>query len=839
MKFRTLIIYVLLSSSISVCAATGEPYQNLVIQKITVHIENQAPSDVDETQAVLHRLQTREGETFDQEAFDRDLKNLSDEFDWVEPRIKVDNHQVFISLDIKKRPTIERFEIEGSSFKKNKILREGELKQGMTYQRDNFYQSIHKIRDFYVKKGYFRVAISYTIDQIPNTNEIAVTLNISEGPKGKIDKIVYKGFTKDEQGEVSNLIRTREYSHLMSWLTGRGIIKEEEFAHDTQMIVNHLQNKGYVDAHVSMRLEEKNEYPGNTMLVLLITLDRGEKYNIHNVTFSGEQLLEEDNLKKAAALKEGDVFSIDKIRAAQEKIKELYTKDGYLHTNVDYTLTLLPDSHEYDINFNVEESEQFRVGLVMVSGNYCTTKNVVYNNLDIEPGEVLDSRKLKSTQRRLQSTGYFKNVNVYPVKCEENVLKNEDFCDVMVEVNEAQTGNMSLFLGASSTDNVFGGIDLTENNFNIAGFRDVWNEGIPAFRGGGQYFQAKAQVGAKETDAGFTWMNPYLNDTLWRLSVDFNYNYNKIISSNYRIHTLGGALALRYPLSPHFSYGYRFRVRDAVTRVHTFPQDPAQVQQSVAKEAIEKNWSPAQTEQELQKKLVEAAELREELLKLQKNNGIISGFALVAGYDTTDNALRPHRGFRSNGEAELAGVVHSSDFVPGGFTQLQDFPFLKFGYLNSFYYPIWARGTFKARADFKFIQPLMNGRFEDFPIPERFFLGGEGTVRGYAPGKIGPSYPNKKGEENSQNPTGGFSSALFSAEYLQNIAKPLDAFVFFDSGMITPNVFSFEKLYMSAGVGLRLDIGRQLPVIVGVGFPINPDNENQVQKVFFSMAGEF
>lgn len=813
MKFRSLIFVLLFSSFVCAAEQQSESYQNLIISKIYVFIENQAPGDVDEAHSVLHRLQTKEGEAFDQEAFDRDLKNLTEEYDWVEPRIKIDNHQVSIQLDIKKRPTIINFEVEGSTYKNRKILKEAELTRGMTYNRDNFYQSIHKIRDFYIKKGFFKVEVSYTIDKVPTTNEVTVTIKIKEGPKGRINKIVYKGFTKEEEAEISNLIRTRKFSFLTSWLTGVGTIKEEEFAHDTQMIVGQLQNKGYVDAHVAMKLEEQI----GGRLALIITLDRGEKYKVHAITFSGETTIKEEDLKGAAALQPGDVFSIDKVRASQEKIKDLYTKDGYLHTNVDYTLTLLPVAHEYDINFSVEESEQYRVGLVMVSGNYNTTKNVVYNNIDLEPGEVFDTRKLKSTQRRLQSTGYFKNVNVYPVKCEEKQVATPDYCDVMVEVNEAQTGNMSLFVGASSTDSVFGGVDLTENNFNIAGFRNLWSEGPNALRGGGQYFQAKAQLGAKETDVGFTWMDPYFNDSLWRFNVDFNYNYNKIISKNYHLHAITGAVGGRYPVSPNFSYGYRFRVKDSIVRI------APKVFES-KNETKEEQLSDAE-----KAKKEEEAKKEEDQAKIDRNfnSGIVTGVAALVGYDTTDSALRPHRGFRSNFEGEFAGLYRRVE----GFS---DFPFLKLGYLNSYYYPVWSKGTLKARADFRFIQPLMGGRFEALPMTERFFLGGEGTVRGYAPAKLGPAFEN-----NSDNPKGGISSELFSVEYLQNIARPLDAFVFFDSGAISDSPFSFGKLYMSAGIGVRLDIGRQLPVVVGVGFPLNADNNDQINRLFFSMAGEF
>ena len=123
---------------------------------------------------------------------------------------------------------------------------------------------------------------------------------------------------------------------------------------------------------------------------------------------------------------------------------------------------------------------------------------------------------------------------------------------------------------------------------------------------------------------------------------------------------------------------------------------------------------------------------------------------------------------------------------------------------------------------------------EDFPLTEKFFLGGEGTVRGYSPGKIGPHYEGQEKE-----PTGGISSTLLSMEYSHTLAKPIDVFTFFDAGTITQKRWSLSTFKTSVGFGVRLDIGRRLPFIFGVGFPLNPDNDEQVSRFFFSMAGRF
>ncbi len=792
------ILFVFLFSMFQLFGATqppAEPYEGLPVRKIIIHVENQAPDEVDEEATVIYKMQSKMGDPFDQELFDKDLKALSDTYEWVDPSIKVENSQVIITIALKKRPVITSFIIEGSSFKDKKILSEAELTKGMTYNREEFYKSIEKIRDFLVKKGFFKAEISYKVENTPNNNEITVHLTIHEGPTGRINQILFEGFTKPEEKEVLELIRVRKFNVFVSWLTGSGTIREEELEPDIQTIVNYLQNKGFVDAHVTMRLDDLPK----SKLALVFVLSRGPKYTIHNISFSGSTLKTDEELKKACILQPGETFSIDKIRESQEKIKEAFTGEGYLHTSVDYRLDLLSDAPEYDIHFTVEESQKYRVGLVMVSGNYNTTKNVVYNNIDIEPGEVFDGRKLKSTQNRLQSTGYFKNVNVYPVKSDEHQYGASEYCDVMVEVNEAQTGNASLFGGYSSNDSVFGGIDLTENNFSIAGFRNVWIDGPSAFRGGGQFLQIKGTVGAKESDINVSWLEPYFNDSLWRLGIDFSWGTNTIVTNNYRLHNIGTTINTSYPLTPYFTYGFRFRVKNSLTSI-------------VNKKKADSPTEEAQPE----------------------NNGIVSALASTLGYDTTDNTFKPHRGFRSNFETEFGGLVRNKD-------ELDNIPFLRFGYFNSYYYPVWRKGTFKVRADFKFTQPVSGGNGGDFPIGERFLLGGDGSVRGYHPGKVGQLY------EHSNDPVGGMSSGLFSLEYLQNIIRPLDLFTFIDAGSISQQYWSLNEFVATYGVGARIDIGKRLPFVFGIGLPLGLsrekyaeyDTQGRFQRYFFSMAGQF
>jgi len=139
----------------------------------------------------------------------------------------------------------------------------------------------------------------------------------------------------------------------------------------------------------------------------------------------------------------------------------------------------------------------------------------------------------------------------------------------------------------------------------------------------------------------------------------------------------------------------------------------------------------------------------------------------------------------------------------------------------------------KYRWELKFIQPLFwTKHAPEIPASERFFLGGESSVRGYKPFDLGGHY-------NSGDPTGGTSASLLSVEYLQEILPILDAFTFVDAGSVKLKTYGLAQYKMSWGFGIRLEVMNRMPITLGMGFPVNPDNKDQVQKFFFSMGGQF
>ena len=95
-----------------------------------------------------------------------------------------------------------------------------------------------------------------------------------------------------------------------------------------------------------------------------------------------------------------------------KKIKDLYGMYGYIYATVVPDPRFTEEPGELDLYFNIQEGEQFRVGKinVHVDGEFTHTRqDVILNRLAFTPGDLIDSRKVRTAERLLKHSQLFVN----------------------------------------------------------------------------------------------------------------------------------------------------------------------------------------------------------------------------------------------------------------------------------------------------------------------------------------------------------------------------------------------------------------------------------------------
>ncbi len=763
---------------------SGAPiqFENQIVSKIDIQMKNLPDGDTFDRSSVTARIKTREGALFSQTEFDNDLKNLAKEFDHVEPELVISNGKLTIVLKVWAKPIIRSISWHGNKKEKTKKLQdELGIKACTVFDRQAFNCAFHKLKAYYVKNGFFEASLDYKIIEDPCSNMVDIDICIEEGRAGKIKKILFENFTCEEEEEILAEMVTKPYFLLTSWYTGEGIYNEDAMQQDRYGIVSYLQNHGYADAVVDIQVIEA---PQSNRIIIRIIADKGEIYSFGPVTIKGNTLFTEQEIRSQFLFKENAHYSPEAIRDTAKRIGDFYGRRGYIDAIVDYEQQLDCDSRVYSLDFTIEEGEKYRVGLIKVFGNRATNTTVILNETLLIPGEVFNSVKLELTEKRLQNIGYFSHVNVYAVKSEGPGGLGGCYRDVHVEVEETNTGSFNAGFGISTAESVFGEFRITERNFNHEGLTHFWKDGLGTLRGGGEFLNLSAMVGSKSRKYLLSWTKPYFKDTPWMVGFDIQNSNNRYISNQYEINATGFTIHGAYPVNPFLRFGIHYRFSNTYVTLEGHPTSC---------------------------KLIEQA----------RNQGIISAIGISLNYDTTGtDPVDRRNGWKSRVEQEIAGF--------GG-----DHCFMSLGYLNTYFVGAGINGIVKFKADMRFIVPLFDTKRTHIPIDERLFLGGDNMIRGFKPYRLGPQFGDN-------DPSGGMALQMLSAEYTYFFNKRMTGFLFCDSGHLSFDVWNFGTMWTSIGFGINLKVSDSMPpVVLGVGFPINPDHKSDVKHFFFNIGGQF
>jgi outer membrane translocation and assembly module TamA len=125
------------------------------------------------------------------------------------------------------------------------------------------------------------------------------------------------------------------------------------------------------------------------------------------------------------------------------------------------------------------------------------------------------------------------------------------------------------------------------------------------------------------------------------------------------------------------------------------------------------------------------------------------------------------------------------------------------------------------------------GSDKNFPLFERFYSGGEKSVRGYGRWRLGPLTAD-------DDPIGGLSLVEGSLEFRRPLWKELNGAVFIDFGQVSTQTYDppVDDLRFSGGFGLSYStpVG---PIRLDIGFPFKRPPGDRGWQIHFSIGAYF
>ncbi|HOO77445.1 MAG TPA: outer membrane protein assembly factor BamA [bacterium] len=446
--------------------------------------------------SILARVKTRAGEPYSQETVNADLKRLSEWGPFSSVRFDVEEETpgaVEVTIVVEERPLVNKVYYEGNrEFDADDLAEETATAPGKILDQAVLKKDEEKIVELYRKEGYLNAAVETQVKPIPDTGEVTVFFNISEGDEVRISEIVFDGARAIKPGDLEDVMQTTAKSFPFH----SGILTASEFDLDQERIILYYREHGYLDARI---LDVDYDYtPDGRRLKLVIHLEEGEQYHTGQVTVRGNERFSAEELQGRLTMIDGTVFSPMSLRNDYRSLLDFYQSRGYMDADIRPVQSYNPATERMDLTYQISEGDISFIDRIDIEGNEITKDVVIRREMGVRPGDVYDGVRVRRSRERLLNLGYFETVVIDQVPARDPGQK-----DLVVKVTEKKTGQFMFGFGYSSIDDFIGYAEISQSNV------DILNP-ANGFMGGGQKLRLRGELGTERSLYELSFTEPWL-----------------------------------------------------------------------------------------------------------------------------------------------------------------------------------------------------------------------------------------------------------------------------------------------------------------------------------------
>jgi outer membrane protein insertion porin family len=490
--------------------------QNDVVSEITVTGNRRIPAET-----IRARIFTKPGDIYDSAALERDFSSLwnTGYFQDIKFLREQTSKGWRLIVQVQEKPTIREITYVGTSsvsqsdildrFKQDKVglVVESQFDPTRTKRAEV------SIKNLLAEHGRQFATIRTEVRQIPPA-AVGITFVVKEGPKVKVGKIQFVG-----NKNIKSRVLRAAMKNLRPVGIPHSIFLENIFAktydatkleEDTERVRAEYQNRGYFKANVSdpktvihdtghqgFHVPLLQHGPGKAVDITM-PIDEGDKYRLAKITFKNNKFLSNTAaLRNLFPLKDGDVFSREKVAKGLENLRKAYGEYGYINYTGVPSTTFDDEKKLAFLEIDVDEGKQFYVRRIEFQGNTTTRDKVIRRELALEEGGVYNSRLWELSLQRLNQLSYFEQLKPDdPNVTEKKLDEKNGQVDLTLKVHERGKNAIGLNGGVSGLEGAFIGLNYSTNNF----------------LGKGETLQVQVSLGALARSVMFGFTQPYMFD---------------------------------------------------------------------------------------------------------------------------------------------------------------------------------------------------------------------------------------------------------------------------------------------------------------------------------------
>ena len=567
-----------------------------------------------------------------------------------------------------------------------------------------------------------------------------------------------------------------------------------------------------------------------------ITIEEGVRTLIGSVELDGASARSAAALRQVVEARSGDAYYAPRVERDRDALLQHYLNDGYEQARVAVEARFADDLSAVDLVFRIAEGRQVLVDHVLIIGNRQVDAATIRREVTLIPGEPLGLDDVAETRRRLNALGMFRRLEI-----REFSHGRFDRRDVIIEVEEAAATRLAYGGGfevsqrlrrevRAAGSQAVERIELAPRGSFEIGRRNLWgrNRSIDLFTRVSVRRKNDPPLPLPAATRGALGFNEY--------RVLATYREPRAIGRDWDVLLSGFVEQAIRPGFDLFSRG----VTAQVTR-----SSGAATGTSVGYRLGNNDTSNRELNRE-----------DENIVDRLFPNVRLSSFTASRVLDTRDDPVDPSRGSLVTFESEVAArtigseVGFSKSFLSGSlYRQVPGLPGIvvaagaRLGVAWGFPQSLDATPAPAGG------QPAATSSLS-LPISERFFAGGNTTVRGFALDRLGHPRTVTGGTIDQDGfPQGGNALVILNSELRVRVTPAIGVVTFLDAGNVYDRVehVSLGRIRSGAGFGVRynspvgplgFDIGFKLGERHFFGDEANPQQE-QLWALHFSFGQAF
>lgn len=540
--------------------------------------------------------------------------------------------------------------------------------------------------------------------------------------------------------------------------------------------------------------------PDKKQVYITVNINEGAKYNVRNVSLRGDLKVPEEQINALLLVQKDQVFSRRLMTTTSELITRRLGNEGYTFANVNAVPTPNDEDHTVDVVFVVDPAKRAYANRINFRGNTKTEDQVLRREMRQMEGGWASTYLIDQSKTRLERLGYFKEVNVETPA----VAGVDDQVDVNYSVEEQSSGSITASVGFAQSAGLILGGAITQNNF--LGTGDTASLGLTRSE-----YQSKYNIGF--TDPYFTKDGVSLGYNAFYNKTDYNDYYDDGVSY-YSINSYGAGATIGYPINETSRLSFGLTVQHDTIEPGTYSADEIY-------DFIERQG--------------------EQFTNFKANLGWSES--------TLNKGILATRGYSQN--------LNLMVTLPGS-----DLSFYKIDYSGQTFLPVSASTSLRLHTKLGYGNSY--GSTDGLPFYENYTAGGEGSVRGFESGTLGPrntpatgTYSSAGQEYYSDRDTealGGNIMITGGVEYLFPMPfikdnKSLRTSLFWDVGSVysskcylstTTGCDGIDLSQMASSVGVGVTWYSPMgPLSVNLALPVRKPEDAETQVFQFSLGQTF